>query len=335
MNNNRWILGVTASILALFIVFLALLWKIGLFDFTGSEASSKIVAATIALIAGLFGSLVSLFGILLKHSFDHRNLDLKNQEERRLQLESERNNSLRIEGEKRLKLEAAIQAVQLLSTSSGADIPVTQRAGVLFSLAHLDLLDLALTMLNQMLFDNRIDAETTAWLFDKAIRSNNEATQSNGSVLLGVHVEKLLQEKGSAAFPESVLHNWDTELPLNVRNNIAVALLSLVSSRHYSDWDFSVLNTIVATLVSIFRTEPDSRIRNCVGICLQKILKIYSLGYIIYADTEEILVDEVRAELAELIKDTTPNVLGSLYTPIAKSFEEGWFNTTSGQSKQS
>jgi hypothetical protein len=67
-RTNRWILGGTACILIMFIIFLALLWQIGLFDFTGSDASAKIVAATIALIAGLFGSLVSLIAILLKHS---------------------------------------------------------------------------------------------------------------------------------------------------------------------------------------------------------------------------------------------------------------------------
>lgn len=323
-KNNRWVLLGIAIILVTFFLFLVLLWKIGLFDFSGTESSAKIVAATIALVAGLFGSLVSLFGILLKQSFDHRTLNLKIQEENRLELESERNNNLRIEGEKRLKLEAAIQAVQLLSTSSGVDVPMTQRAGVLFSLAHLDLIDLALTMMNQMIANDRIDAETTSWLLDKAIKSDNESTQINASVLLEIHVEKLLLDEGRACFPDSVVDYWDTNLPIDVRDNIAVALLKLVSSRHQKDWDVGVLNTIIATLISIWRTEPETRISLAVAVCLEKIVRNIAPGNIIYYSAGDVLIDDVKQKLTELLKDNDLVKLSHRYVLPAKILEEDW-----------
>jgi len=333
-KNNRWVLLGIAIILVMFILFLALLWKIGLFDFSGTESSAKIVAATIALVAGLFGSLVSLFGILLKQSFDHRTLNLKIQEENRLKLESERNNNLRIEGEKRLKLEAAIQAVQLLSTSSGAEVPMTQRAGVLFSLAHLDLIDLALTMLNQMLANDRIDAETTSWLLDKAINSNNESTQINASVLLEIHVERLLLDEGRACFPDSVVDNWDTNLPVDVRDNIAVALLKLVSSRHQKDWDVGVLNTIIATLISIWRTETETRISLAVAVCLEKIVQNITPGHIIYYSTGDVLIDDVKQKLTELLKDNDPGKLSHRYVLSAKILAEDWLGKATDRSTE-
>jgi hypothetical protein len=240
---------------------------------------------------------------------------------------SETNNSLNIEGEKRLQLEAAIQAVQLLSTSSGEDVPVTQRAGVIFALAHLDLLDLALTLLNQMLSNNRIDAETAAWLFDKSIRSNNTAIQTNGSVLLNHHAEKLLGEKGSAAFPESWIHRWDTELPLNVRENICSALLKLIASRYYKDWNNGVLNALIATLVLIWRTEPETRINNGVAICLDSILKIYHPGLVLYARTGDIELDKIKAELSEFTKNEQSFVIDSDFALHATFFKSDWGNT--------
>jgi hypothetical protein len=121
--------------LVLSALFTALLWSAGFLTFTGSQANATVIAAGLALAGALFGSLVSVSGLLLKHSID-------TQAENRLHLEAERNAVLESDAAKRLKLEAAIEAVRLLATPSGTPAPSIQCSGALYSLAALGQLDL-------------------------------------------------------------------------------------------------------------------------------------------------------------------------------------------------
>jgi hypothetical protein len=89
-KTDRTTVTIAGSILLLFLSFGAFLWKADLFRFDGSDASAKVVSATLAL-AGAFGaSLFALIGVMLKHAIDVRT-------EERLRLESDRNDVSRRE----------------------------------------------------------------------------------------------------------------------------------------------------------------------------------------------------------------------------------------------
>src|SRR4051812_31251475 len=88
----------------------------------------------IAALIGLFGvvitSTVALVGVSLKNALDRRT-------EARTQAENERNALMSQDAERRLRLDTAVRAVQLLSTGSGGLAPPIQRAGALFTLCSL------------------------------------------------------------------------------------------------------------------------------------------------------------------------------------------------------
>ncbi|MCP4251939.1 MAG: hypothetical protein GY775_00795 [Candidatus Scalindua sp.] len=318
-NDKLWIGGSIVAILAVFVTFISFLWWIGLFNFSGTDASAKVVASALALVGSLVGTLVAIIGVLIKLSMDRRNADLLEQSEKRLLMEAERNSTLRAEGEKRLKLEAAIQAVGLLSTSSGVDVPATQRAGVLFTLANLGLLDLALAMLNEMLFLERIDPNSAIWVINRGLESNDELMQRESAELLNRYYSKFLLDKGASLFPRSLELVWNIELPILAREEASRALLNMISARPYVEWDRGYLNANVVTLISIWQTETNESIKQGVGLCLSKILDIYQAGDQLYPPSGVILIDDVRAGLE--VFNGKEYLCSELYRPILQQFQ--------------
>lgn len=329
-SDNRWIWITIGSMIVVFAAFSVLLWQIGLFNFNGTDASAKIVGSSIVLIGGFIGSLVTVVGIFLKHSMDQRNADLRQQAEERLRIESEKNNNLRDEAEKRLKLEAAIQAVKLLSSSSGKEVPISQRAGVLFTLASLGLPELALKMLRQLISSDRIDPCTASWVIDQAFESGKMSLQEAAVMILLDYPEKFLVNRGKCEFPRSILLDWNTELPKIVRQEAAKARLKLIAARPYSDWNDGVLNTHVVGLNSIWETEPDPKIKNGVGLCLEKIIRVYRKGEVLWPQSGAIRIDDLRASLLELVKNTHVNTTFTFFQ-LSDTFEQ-WSKIKSSKS---
>jgi len=254
-------------------------WKLGLFDFTGAEASVKVIAATLALFGALIGSIVTVVGSFLKHSIDQRNAELKEREQKRLEIESERNMYLHEDAEKRLKLETAIQAVNLLSTSSGEDVPITQKAGVLFTLANLGQADLAIDLAGQMAGESKIDAITVNWLIERSLLSNDEATQNDACTLLSNVASNLFvvgDEKLNAWFPYCLLE-WDVRIPSMVRRSGLLSLLNQMVSQPYSKWETGYIAKVIICLATTWVNDEDEPLKNSIGICLEKILDIFQV----------------------------------------------------------
>ena len=301
--DKSWFWKTIGGVVLVFAAFIVLLWKIGFFNFTGTEASSNIVASSIALVGGFFGSLVTFVGIFLKHSIDQRNADLNQQAEKRLSVESERNNQIKEEGEKRLKLEAAIKAVQLLSTSSGEEVPPTQRAGVLFALTFLELPELALKMLSQMIPNNLIDPSTACWIINHILELDNRPLQEEAMTILNNYPEKFLLDRGQCSLPRCIFEDWDTKLSDFVRTKAALAILKILSVRPFSAWNSGVLNTFVATLNNIYENETIQEVKNGVGLCLEKIMRVYPESYILHPPYGDVFIDDVKVKLSRLVKD--------------------------------
>ncbi len=287
MSDSR--IGITIGFIGVFLFFacfIMFLWFVGYFDFTGSEAYAKIVASTIALVGGFISSLVTSIGVFLKNSLDQRNADLKENAERRL------------------KLEAATQAMKLLSTERGEDVPMTQRSGVLFTLLQLGYLDLVVAMLDQMLSRDRIDASTAVWLINHVLESNFGDLSVEAAGLLEEYHDKLLVDNGQYEFPRCLNLKCNTKLPKLARRAAILALLRLVCKRRYADWENDSLNAILATLISIWRDETDGEIRDGAGICL-KAMKGVRAGKVLFLPSHDIVVDEVQSELKTKHFNTT------------------------------
>src|SRR5215831_3122374 len=113
----------------------AVLSWLGFFSIGGNDAHAKVVAAALGLVSGVIGAVVAVAGHLLKHSIDERNVDLRD------------------DAEKRMKLEAAVRTLQLFSTTTGRPTPKDQRDGALFALSSLGYYELTL-IIAESLIDN-------------------------------------------------------------------------------------------------------------------------------------------------------------------------------------
>jgi hypothetical protein len=105
VGRSNWVLWSAAAILALYAIFVFILWSLGLLDFESND-DSQTFAAVLGLLGGMFASSLTFIGLLIKHSVDERSATLAEQTERRLQLEADRNNQLANETARRLQLEA-------------------------------------------------------------------------------------------------------------------------------------------------------------------------------------------------------------------------------------
>ena len=299
LHSNRLIIGATLGVGVLFIIFVGTISQLGFFNFDSPNGSEKIVAAAIALVGGFASTLVSLIGVFIKYSIDQRNVDLKEQAEERIRIESDRNDALQRESEQRLKLEAAIEAVKLL----GDTAPVTQRAGVLFTLANLGMLNLAITMLDPMLSTKRLDANTTAWLINEAVQTGQSDLQHQVSSIMRKHADQFLMPNGQSSFPSSFNLVWNTDLPVIVREDAAEAIVRVVLARPHDQWDPDMLNTFVVTLSLIWQTEPRDLLRYGVGLCLERIIQIYPPENSLHPASGSINIDDLKADLKKVYSD--------------------------------
>ena len=308
VHQSAWWPTVAIVIVVLAFIGLVLMLGVnGLFDFSGTAASAKIVAATLALVGGLIGSLVSIIGLVLKHSLDQRNTDI------------------RIEAENRLKLEAAIRAVQLLSTSTGGLVPQIQRTGALFALTSLGRYELATVLTERMLAEGQIDANSASTVLDRALRSGEDYTQSEAMNICLNHVDRFLMPNGQAAFPDCIL-KWRTDLGLSayVLDWGAVAMGRLLVERPLAEWEIFVANSFVVGLgIAWTKEQKNEARRNEIGAILNSILPAFPnlVGSINYSPG---IIDmtKLRAEVAS----TTPR-LGAAIQLVSQI--QGWVSNAS------
>lgn len=300
-SNDSWIRLSLIVVPVPFIVMIWAMWYFDFFVFTGSEANAKIVGTALTLGGGLVATMVTLIGLVLRHSTEKRNADLRDEAEKRLKLEGERNKDLQEEAEKRLKLEAAIKAVGLLGTSEGKDSTETQLTGALFALAHLGSVDLAVDLVRIMLMRPKklIGPEATASLLNIALCSDDLDVKETVCEFLGFNFETLLVE-GGIEWPQSITKTWPLELSSGARHDLSIGLMSILLERPMKDWSMQVINFIVANLVLAMRSEVDQRIECNIGLYLQKLLQYYESDDLIYLDEGNMLISELRSETEKI-----------------------------------
>jgi hypothetical protein len=311
--RNSTIFGIAVTFL-IYLVFIISLWKMGFFNFDGTDSDAKVVAASISMVGALFGSVVSIIGLVLKHSMDQRNLEIKKQTEKRLELESHRNNALAVdaeerrklesirnnalavEAEERLKLDTAIRAVGLLSISNGDPAPETQRVGALFALTSLKRYELATTLTSLLIAENGIDAGSAASVLNRAIGSDKPEDQENAITVFREHLEKFLKPNGSVELPER-LYNWTDELTDYTREWGFLAVTRLMLLRPFSKWRRTQLLALLAVLGLAWTTEQREKIKTAMGVIIKKILPAFPNVRNLRHPCKKIDIESIRVAL--------------------------------------
>jgi hypothetical protein len=294
MSQPRKSLLATGFIVVLlFSIFLAGLWKTGLLSFSGTDPSAKIVVAALTLIGSFFAAVVALIGALLKYSIDQ-------QAEGRMQLENQRNERLQKESEHRLKLEAAISAVQLLATNAGNPSPSIQRAGALFTLASLGQHGLTMALTSELLSNGQLEPSTAARLFNQALLGESEHGQHEAISILIDHAEKMLTPTG-VEFPQCLLYGV-RELPEYVRGWTPIVLGTLMTARPVSDWRGHIYKVaaILAALAIVWIEEPEGHIKTDAGAILKWVLQAFPDIGTLHHPRMEIDTTGIRLEVATL-----------------------------------
>jgi hypothetical protein len=222
-----WILGVLAAA-AILGIGLALMAKLGLFDDSETDPAAEAVAASIALVGSLIGSVVALVGTVLKFSIDDRtarqialdsarNYQLAVEAARRNEVEVERNQALASEAEQRNSIEAAISAVDLLGDNN-EDATETKIGGVLLALGSLGQHDLAVALLEGLWTledDSKIHANVGFQVIAQALAHGSAEAQTAASSLVHAHAQELGRD-GVHHWPIGTT-DWNAELPVNCR----------------------------------------------------------------------------------------------------------------------
>jgi hypothetical protein len=185
------------AVVILFCGFLATLSASGLFTLDGTESSAHVVGAALALSGAFIAALVSVTGILFKHAFDNR-------AEARLQIEADRTEVMRREAEGRLKLEAAIRAIELFSRTADGGSAALQRAGALLTLSSLGLHEPTVSLLIDLLSRREVEPITAARLLNRAIVEGDETMQEEVARVLDDFADRMLTPYGFE-FPRSLL----------------------------------------------------------------------------------------------------------------------------------
>lgn len=320
VGSNKLLLGALVSVGIVFALFAWILWRFGFFSFSGTDASTKIVAASISLVGGLIGSIITFVGVILKHSIDQRSIALQEESEMREKIESARDNRLKKEAERRLMTEASIQAIGLLSTSSGTEVTLAQRAGVILTLGDLEKMSLALSLTDQMLQDSTLDTEgfipTAVWLFNKGLTFDKDPDiRLESSIQTDKHVAKMLLKNGEGVFPAILLKNEILSLDLNVRINAVYALIDLLMLRPFADWDPGAFFTVLDSIHYVWKNDPNEYIRLIAGIALLSFIKAYKPDNILYwrSDSTQHDTQPVSKLSEELTEYTNYSLNGRLY----------------------
>lgn len=300
-KSNRTTVITIASISALFVLFVAVLWAVGFFTFSGSDPSSKVVAAALALVGGLVAAVVSIIGIVLKYSIDQRT-------ETRLQIEatraaadrkaeSDRASALQTQAEQRLNLEAAIRAVELLGTKDGADTAL-QRAGALFALSSLDQHSLTLDLAAYLLEKKTLEPAMACSLIDAALTRGDEAVKRHAVELLYDNAERMITELDTSA-PRSIL-NWDNSLNSEYVRELAVlAMGRILLARPFQVWQSQFdgeLCSVLAALALAWQAESNDRLKRDTAAILEATLAGRLTGEI-YHPKKNINLDEINARV--------------------------------------
>ena len=288
-------LGITlATILVLTIALLGLVWQLGFFEFSGTDPSSKVVGAALALVGVVLTAAVSAVGLVIRHSIDQ-------QSQRREESEAQRLAALQLDAERRLKLEAATRVVQLFSTSSGTPSPAIQREGALFTLASLGQHELTLDLTNELLSKGELNPDVAETLLDRALTEGDTAAQNKAIGVIRRNAARLVT-KDSVCLTNA-LSDWHPGLSEYVRDWAPIAFAEVLLSRPITEWTggrSGQAAAIIAALAIGWEEEKVPRIKNDLGVVLHALLQALPFAMTLFHPRRTVDTAKLDEELRTL-----------------------------------
>jgi hypothetical protein len=284
-------------LVTIFVLWWASKWPVG------TDNTTKVAVAVFALVGTLVGTAVTMVGTLLKFSIDQQAENRQREAQKRLELDTARNNAMKEDEANRLKLEAAVRALQLFSTSTGQATPPAQRDGALFALDSLGQHELSLLLTDSLLEKKELSPATACTLIDHAImRSAPEMSDLKETAIsiLGRHAQQMVTD-GGAELPQC-LQDWCNGLPHYVREWAPIAMAKIMMARSVEDWTNGYnyqATAMVAALCIAWYKETDPRLKKNVAVVVREFLLAFPhIDGVLFHPRQEIEVEDVREKIA-------------------------------------
>jgi hypothetical protein len=259
------------AVLALIVV---LLIRSGFFKF-GTAITDTQYKALWTFLASALGAAVTLIGLTLTSSHNARTLALQSDLENRKSIAAN-------DAENRQKLQAAVEGLQLISTSAGGYAVSAQVAGSLATLVHLGHPVIAMRALRAAWFDGPVDVDTAVWLINEVLVKGSRESQFEASTLLCEHAADLCDDRGGHegefSWPSLLYSKWPVSPARVCRFEILFAVVRVVISKAKDWWGFQY-DWSLALLDEAIEKDPDPVLQNCARHLLEPLAKSYAAGY--------------------------------------------------------
>lgn len=267
--NIAWIIFT----LLLFGLLFYILYHYEIFNISKGSEDAKIISATIALVSCFFTTFITLLGMLIKRSFEMHSLRIKEVAEKRLKEEASNNLILQKQSENRLTMETALKAIELLEKNTSGESTDINNVGVLFALASLNQLELAMSLLSNLWSSDAIDSECAVLLINKGILFGDKRTQHDAINLLRDNVNKIKTDDNYYfSIPGCFNQDWNSEMNYYVRANMFIILLKIFRSVQIDRWPLNRLLWFLNMFNKIITKEIDKGII-CGAILIQEALQ--------------------------------------------------------------
>lgn len=263
-------------------------------------AITTTATAVLTLVGVLGTGVVTLIGFMLKHSIDGYAVQFQQASEKRLQLDSDNNRLLGKQAEDRLRLDTALRAVALLSTSSGAPADGSQKAGALFALASLGQIELALALLAKMWPTGEVDDDTAMVMLEKALRSE-AAHQMNAVEIMLANVHRMTSSGESHIMPNGFGVSWDPTLCLWAREGLVEVVIRIILAIPREKWSIDYLRGAMGKLYLAMTHDPQIRIQGETALVLKELLDADIVHRVLFFPDGNVYLPEMRQRVEDVL----------------------------------
>lgn len=283
--DARWIAS------ALTLVVIAGAAPVGLLALLGGlgHATDQRLAAILAFVGALVTAAVSGIGLLLRRHSEER-LAREHADEKA-----------------RLRLDAAMRAGELFTTSSGVPADPATIASSLLALSELGRADLAVALLVDLWDDadraiisptrNKVSDETAILVLDAALKDTRPSAQLVAAGLLCRNAHRLDMCQ-ALHWPASVDDGWNPAFGVQTKVLIVEALVQMARKTPPT---LNALQSLTVRLYGISSRDPDEHVKGCIGILLSALLPALNhtdVRYLMQAG-REITIGEIKAAAAQ------------------------------------
>ena len=255
-----------------------------------------VIAASILLLRGMFGrtnvGILVFVGVLVTATVSLIGQIMRRQSNRRLIEEGNEERS-------RLKLDAAMRAGALLTSSQDLPISPASAASGLIALTKLDHSELAVALLVDLSSGNNrtISTETAVLVIDAALRSNAQPTAQLVAAELLCRNATQLDSCQSLHWPSAIDGCWDTDFGPKTKLLLIDGLIQMTLHGKHNE---NALRSVAVRLYGIWHGDTDQRVQGCVATLIRALIPaLTNLGYTDFLQgNQKVMLKDLEAAAA-------------------------------------